>query len=197
MAFAWYSDQRSLGMEDQLMWRTAGSKPAPASSAPPVLRLRLGAAPSHRTALDGGWWPRSADPVAELPGLIRAIDDRYGRVTRLMLDPAGWHRQPRWLGVAGQVVSLDWFPGQPAGLLTAFCDGDRVDLLVVPPSSAEADALGALDLAAQAASLIRVPEILATVTSPAQPAETERELSPWESEGGRSRDTRTRSDDHR
>src|SRR5271170_59834 len=26
------------------------------------------------TLLDGGWWPRSADPAAELPGLILAIE---------------------------------------------------------------------------------------------------------------------------
>jgi hypothetical protein len=184
MAFAGYVDQRALG-EDQLMWNTAGRKPVFASSAPSVARLRLGPTPSRRPLLDGGWWPRSADPVAELPGLIRAIDDRYGRVTRLMLGPAAWDSHPRWLGGAGQVVSLDWFPGQPAGLLTAFCVGDRVDLLVVPPGSAKADALGAMDLAAQAVNLIRVPDILATLTSPAQPAETELELSVWESEGGR------------
>ena len=179
------------------MWNAAGRKPAFTGSGLSVPRLRLGPEPSRRTLLGGGWWPRSADPVAELPGLIRAIDDRYGRVTRLMLDPAGWDRQPRWVGAAGQVVSLDWFPGQPAGLLTAFCDGDRVDLLVVPPSSAEADALGALDLAAQAASLIRVPEILATLTSPAQPTETALELSVWESEGGRLASLTDEPDDRR
>jgi hypothetical protein len=167
------------------MWNTTRRKPVSASSAPSVPRLRLGPAPSHRTLLDGGWWPRSADPVAELPGLIRAIDDRWGRVTRLMLGPAGWDSQPRWLGGAGRAVPLDWFPGQPAGLLTAFCAGDRVDLLVIPPGIAEADAIGAMDLAAQAVSLIRVPDILATLTSPAQPAGTELELSIWESEGGR------------
>ena len=167
------------------MRNTAGRKPVFASSAPSVPRLRLGSTPSRRPLLDGGWWPQSADPVAELPGLIRAMDDRYGRVTRLMLGPAAWDSHPRWLGGAGRAVSLDWFPGQPAGLLTAFCAGDRVDLLVVPPGSAEADALGAMDLAAQAVSLIRVPDILATLTSPAQPAETELELAVWESEGGR------------
>jgi len=166
------------------MWNTAGRKPVFASPAPSVLRLRLGPAPSRRTLLDGGWWPRSADPVAELPGLIRAIDDRYGLVTRLMLGPAGWDSQPRWLGGAGRAVPLDWFPGQPAGLLTAFCNGGRVELLVVPPGSAEADALEAMNLAAQAVNLIRVPDILATFISPAQPAGTELELSIWESEGG-------------
>jgi hypothetical protein len=167
------------------MWNTAGRKPVFAGSALSVPRLRLGPAPSRRTLLGGGWWPRSADPVAELPGLIQAIDDRRGQVTRLMLGPAGWDSQPRWLGGAGRAVPLDWFPGQPAGLLTAFCNGDRVDLLVVPPSSAEADALEALDLAVQAVNLIRVPDILAALTSPAQPTETELELSVWESEGGR------------
>jgi Family of unknown function (DUF5994) len=166
------------------MWNTAGRKPVLAGSGLSVPRLRLGPVPSRRTLLGGGWWPRSADPVAELPGLIRAID-RRGRVTRLMLGPAGWDSQPRWLGGAGRAVPLDWFPGQPAGVLTAFCDGDRVDLLVVPPGSAEADALGAMDLAAQAVNLIRVPDILATLTSPAQPTETELELPVRESEGGR------------
>jgi hypothetical protein len=167
------------------MWNTAGRKPVSAGSALSEPRLCLGPVPSRRTLLGGGWWPRSADPVAELPGLIRAIDDRRGRVTRLMLGPAGWDSQPRWLGDADRAVPLDWFPGQPAGLLTAFCNGDRVDLLVVPSGSAEADALGAITLAAQAVDLVRVPDILATLTSAAQPTETERELSVWESEGGR------------
>jgi hypothetical protein len=167
------------------MWNTAGRKPVFPGSGLSVPRLRLGPVPSRRTLLDGGWWPRSADPVAELPGLIRAIDDRRGRVTRLMLGPAGWDSQPRWLGGAGRAVPLDWFPGQPAGVLTAFCNDDRVDLLVIPPGSAEADALGAMDLAAQAVNLIRVPDILATLTSADHPTETELELSVWESEGGR------------
>ena len=167
------------------MWNAARRKPAFGSSAPSVARLCLGLAPARRTLLDGGWWPRSADPAAELPGLISAIDDRRGRVTRVMLSPAGWDSQPRWLRGAGRAVPLDWFPGQPAGVLTVFCNGDRVDLLVVPPGSTEADALGAIDLAAQAVNFIRVPEILATLTSPARPTETELELSVWESEGGR------------
>jgi hypothetical protein len=167
------------------MWSTARRKPALASSAPSAARLRLGTAPTRRTLLDGGWWPRSADPVAELPDLIHAIEDRCGRITRLLLNPAGWDSQPRWLGGAGRVVPLDWFPGHPAGLLTAFCADDRADLLVIPPRTAEADAMGAMDLAAQAVSLIRVPDILATLTSPAQLTGTELELSVWESEGGR------------
>ena len=102
------------------MRNTAGRGPAFADSALSVPRLRLVPVPSRRTLLGGGWWPRSADPVAELPGLIRAIDT-----------------------------------------------------------------LGAMDLTAQAVNLIRVPDILATLTSPAQPTGTALELSAWESDGGR------------
>jgi hypothetical protein len=56
----------------------AGREPAPASPAPSVPRLRLGAVLSRGTLLDGGWWPRSADPAAELPGLIAAAEGRCG-----------------------------------------------------------------------------------------------------------------------
>jgi hypothetical protein len=73
----------------------AGGKPVLAGPVPSVPRLRLDPAGSRGTLLDGGWWPRSGDPAAELPGLIRAIDDRCGRVARLMLGPAGWDSQPR------------------------------------------------------------------------------------------------------
>lgn len=94
-------------------------------------------------------------------------------------------RKPAFIGGASRAVPLDWFPGQPAGLLTAFCGDNHVDLLVVPPGTAEAHAVGAMDLAAQAVNLIRVPDILAALTSPAQSAGTELELSIWKSEGGR------------
>jgi len=162
---------------------------------PSVPRLRLDPAGSRGTLLDGGWWPRSGDPAAEFPGLIRAIDDRCGRVTRLMLGPAGWDSQPRRLSAAGRVVRLGWFPGQPAGLLTALCGNGRMDLLVVPPGTAEADALAAMELAASAANRIHAPDILTTVTRrPAPPPQTEPELSVWENEGGRLAGDATRPD---
>jgi len=164
----------------------AGGMAVLADPALPVPRLRLEPARSRRALPDGGWWPRSGDPVAEFPGLIRVIDERCGRVTRLMLGPAGWDSQPRRLSAAGRVVKLGWFAGQPAGLLTVFCGSNsRVDLLVVPPGTAEADALAAMELAASAASLADAPDILATVASRSVPlSQTGPELSVWENEGG-------------
>lgn len=163
----------------------AGDRVVPAGLALSGPRLRLEPERSRRTLLDGGWWPRSGDPAAEFPGLIRVIDDSRGLVSRLMLGPAGWDSQPRRLSAAGRVIRLGWFPGQPPGLLTVFCgSNDRVDLLVVPPGTAEADAMAAMELAASAARVIHAPDILAGLTRRHVPPQTDAELSAWENEGG-------------
>ncbi|WP_390623941.1 DUF5994 family protein [Fodinicola feengrottensis] len=59
--------------------------------------------------LDGAWWPRSADPVAELPPLIRAVEVSRGRITHLMLQAEGW-RSPAAADDRGR-------PSDPAGLV--------------------------------------------------------------------------------
>jgi hypothetical protein len=47
---------------------------APLPTRPPaalgLVRLQLDPTMAGRGAVDGGWWPRSRDPDAELPGLI-------------------------------------------------------------------------------------------------------------------------------
>ena len=137
----------------------------------PRLRLLLQPDQSVLTLLDGGWWPRSADPAAELPGLIIALDERLGRTTRLMLGSADWNApRPRGLRVdsaAGdRVVRLGWFATMPAGLLTAFsANGRRTDLVTVPPHTSEQDAVAAMERAAKPANRDHAPAILA-VTSP-------------------------------
>ncbi|TCO44535.1 hypothetical protein EV646_110249 [Kribbella antiqua] len=60
----------------------------------PRLRLQPGAAAE---LLDGAWWPRSTDPVAELPGLVLALDAVHGAITRLMLH-----------GNDGTAIRVDW-----------------------------------------------------------------------------------------
>jgi len=161
------------------------------NSAPSAPRVRLAPTLSSRTVLDGGWWPRSTDPVAELPALILALHDRCGPVSRVMLGLAGWDSRPGRLGVAGRVVRLGWFTTQPVGLLTAICaNGDRIDLLVVPPDTGAAAAQAAMALAAQAANTIHAPDILTAVTDRRAPeAETAPETA-WESEGGHLQDSR-------
>jgi hypothetical protein len=162
------------------------------NSAPSVPRLRLEPTLSRNTLLDGGWWPRSTDPVAELPGLILALDDRLGRVTRVMLGPAGWDSHPRRLGVAGRVVRLGWFTTLPVNLLTAICaNRDRVDLLVVPPNTGVVTAQAAMALAARAANTIHAPDILTALTGRRTPKTETAAETVWESEGGHLRGSGT------
>src|SRR6266702_4835624 len=65
---------RTKTMSSTIESRTAMSPTPPATP-----RLRLQPDRPTYTLLDGGWWPRSADPAAELPGLILALDERQDR----------------------------------------------------------------------------------------------------------------------
>lgn len=153
----------------------------------PRLRLQPGAAPE---LLDGGWWPRSTHPVAEIPGLVLAIDGLHGPITRLMLHGSDWDSQPRRLAVAGRLVRLGYFASQPVGLLTALSGkaGDRVDLVVIPPDTAPDTAETAMTLAATVGNLIRAQDIVSTVAgSRSSSSNRTAEIAPedvWETDGG-------------
>ncbi|MEJ3744957.1 DUF5994 family protein [Actinomycetes bacterium KLBMP 9797] len=133
---------------------------------PSIPRLRVEPTGSRRTLLDGGWWPRSTDPVAELPGLVLAIDELRGPVTRLILAARGWDTYPHRLGIAHRILLLTFFVSQPVCLLTALCaNRDRVDLLVIPPQTADGTADAAMSLAATADNRIHAEHILLTVSA--------------------------------
>jgi uncharacterized protein DUF5994 len=104
------------------------------SAVPPTAepRLRLGATRSGRRILDGRWWPRSTDPAAEFPGLVRALDVGESPSVRLLLSAAGWSRRPHHIEVNGRTVTLGYFSDQPTSILTASqSDGGSRDLLVI------------------------------------------------------------------
>lgn len=157
-------------------------------SPPSTPRLRIEPTRSARTLLDGGWWPRSTDPLAELPGLILAIDLLRGPIVRLVLSANTWNGNPRHLAVDGRVLRLGYFTSQPASLLTAIClNDDRVDLLVVPPETAADLAEAAMALAATAGNRVHAPQLLtaAATMSDARADSAGRRI--WEGEGGRLR----------
>ena len=106
------------------------ARPAGPHTAEP--RLSLEATRSGHRILDGCWWPRSTDPVAELPGLLRALDAAGSPAVRLFLSAAGWSRRPHHLEVNGRTVTLGYFSDQPASVLTVSkSDGGCSDLLVI------------------------------------------------------------------
>lgn len=166
-----------------------------ATSTAPPSRLLLQPDLSAPTLLDGGWWPRSADPAAELPGLVLAIEERHGPVIRVMLGTAGWDAsRPRRLRVDGpagsRVIRLGWFETMPAGLITAIARAGRTDLLTVPPRTREPAARAAMEQAAQAGNRARTPALLAAITTGGPQAGTTPDgiqLSTWEWEGGHDR----------
>jgi hypothetical protein len=183
--------------------RTGAERGAAVSPVQPAgLRLLLRHDHAGPGPLDGGWWPRSADPAAELPGLVLALDKVHGRVSRVMLGAAGWNAsRPSRLRAGeagGRVVRLGWFASMPAGLLTAIsASGERTDLVTIPPDASEQDAAAAMRQAARAGNRDHAPAILAAITAAAITAAgspgsgtTAREeagsaqLGTWEWEGG-------------
>ncbi|MFG1848277.1 DUF5994 family protein [Micromonospora carbonacea] len=157
--------------------------PAPAPSAP-----RLVLAPTRdRAVLDGGWWPRSWDPAAELPGLVLALSERHGRIRHLMLNLRTWEGRIRRLTVGPDVVRIGWFDTLDPALSVATTGRDiQVDLLVVPPASSRVAAEWAMATAADPTNLRRAPDILAgaPVGPRAAAATGSAADAVWDNEGG-------------
>ncbi len=163
-------------------------------------RLQLGRG-DPKTLLDGGWWPRSTDPDAELPALILAIDHLYSPIRRMVLSADGWETHPRQIRIGTRTVRLGYFASQPVALLTALCDaGQRVDLLVVPPETAAQTAVAEMAVAASETNTVHAQQI-AVNTAEADPSPAARVAGQvWETDTGDPRAIRPRTlqpDDHR
>ena len=136
--------------------------PSTRPSAPPGLRLQLDPTMAGTGAVDGGWWPRSRDPDAELPGLIAALDSSLGPVTRVALNLDAWGSAPRRVAVDGRRVRVGWFRQMDAHTIGLTRSGqDRMVLLVVPPQATTAAAQIAMAMAADGANSAGPAEILA------------------------------------
>lgn len=160
-------------------------------SPPSTPRLRLAPTRASQAVLDGGWWPRSRDPVAELPGLVLALTARYGPIRQLMLNAGAWERCFHRLVVGPRTVRLGWFTTLDPALLIATTDArDQLDLLVVAASTPTALAQRAMTMAADPTNTLRAPDILtaavATPTPPpaAAPRTDDDPRTAWDNEGG-------------
>ncbi|NXY94977.1 hypothetical protein HYE82_11335 [Streptomyces sp. BR123] len=104
----------------------------------PLVSARLALTPKTALAglLDGAWWPRSRDLAAELPPLVDALEGRFGRITRVMVNPTCWPVVPHKVPVAGHTVHVGWFTEQDSDkmILLSYSVG-RCDLLVIPPET--------------------------------------------------------------
>lgn len=102
---------------------------------PGTALVRLTTTHERQGILDGAWWPRSRDVAAELPGLITALTERLGPITRIGLDSTAWNELPTRITVNDRVVHIDSFSTGDDTALVTRGDQDLFTLLVVPPKT--------------------------------------------------------------
>ncbi|MEV6330221.1 DUF5994 family protein [Streptomyces sp. NPDC051909] len=106
-----------------------------------MARLALTPRTSLAGLLDGAWWPYSRDLAAELPPLVDALRDRWGRITRITANPAPWPVAPYRVPVGEHAVHVGWFTDQaPDTMILLSYNLARCDLLVIPPETEPASA---------------------------------------------------------
>jgi hypothetical protein len=182
--------------------RTASTPHSRAGEADPV-RLALVDRPGQPTMLDGAWWPRTRSLGEELPGLVEELHRRGIRVTRVAYNPDAWETAPRRMAADGRIIRLGWFRSIDPQLLDLTGDPTRgrLDLLVVPPDTAEAAARQAFTAASDRANRRTPTALLAALHPAAAPVPPPRPavdrvavaeaaagveaMAVWDSEGGR------------
>ncbi|MEU3916038.1 DUF5994 family protein [Streptomyces sp. NPDC029721] len=161
----------------------------PAAQSAVVLRpARLSLTPKTALAgrLDGAWWPHSRDLEAELPALAAALDETWGRITRVSVNPSRWPVVPRTVAVAGHLLHVGWFTEQdPDKLILLSYTVGRWDLLVIPPETEPAAAARLLAAAAIPGSVLAADALMANETVIGRSIrEALRREATWEDEGG-------------
>ncbi|MEV6756626.1 DUF5994 family protein [Streptomyces sp. NPDC051214] len=117
----------------------------------PLLRLRLAPRSGGPHAIDGAWWPRSYDQLAELPALLAGLPRDWGHISSVVLNGPAWPPTPGRMFVASQVVRLRRRRTTTAVhtvILTAPGHG-RWDLIVVPPDATDEAAASIMARAAR------------------------------------------------
>src|ERR1700742_2101223 len=83
---------------------------APAEpSEPGAARLSLDPALPGQLGISGGWWPRSRDAGAELPGMLTELSALAGRIRRVALQVDAFSDVPHLIMINGRPVHVAWF----------------------------------------------------------------------------------------
>ncbi|KAB1988378.1 DUF5994 family protein [Streptomyces triticiradicis] len=136
--------------------------------------------------LDGAWWPHSRDLEAELPPLAAALEEPWGRVTHVTVNPTRWPVVPRTVALDGRTLHVSWFTEQdPDKLILLSYTVGRWDLLVVPPETAPAAAARLMAAAATPGSVLTAEVLVANETVIGRGIRDARHReATWEGEGG-------------
>jgi Family of unknown function (DUF5994) len=144
------------------------SAPSAILAGPPSPRVSFDPALNRHGAVDGGWWPHSRNALTELPGLIATLDSRPGiRVQRLSVHRDEWDEIPHRLAAGDRVVRVGWFTTIPRHTVSVTAAGQEpIELLVVPPGTAEGTAQTAMNMAVTGRGAVQAGDIL-TASEPA------------------------------
>ncbi|MGF6886003.1 hypothetical protein ABIA39_007484 [Nocardia sp. GAS34] len=139
-------------------------------------------------AVDGAWWPRTTDLVAELADLEVLLAGRAGRVDRIMYNMTAWQPAPRRTMIGGRSVHLDGYQHLPTHTLCVLgLDRTRLVLLVIPAGTATATAQALLSAASQPGNELTTDELVAAGTRHSlDHTQNAAALRRWDDEGGHS-----------
>ncbi|MFD9268546.1 DUF5994 family protein [Streptomyces goshikiensis] len=152
------------------------------------LPARLSLTPKTTLAgqLDGAWWPYSRDLEAELPPLAAALEECWGRITRVTVSPTRWPVVPHTVAVDRRVLHVGWFTEQdPDKLILLSPTVGRWDLLVIPPETTLASAARLMAAAAIPGSVLTAGVLMANEAVIGRGMrDVQRQEIGWENEGG-------------
>ncbi|MFF5450545.1 DUF5994 family protein [Streptomyces sp. NPDC012950] len=155
--------------------------------APPLpARLTLTPGTTPAGLLDGAWWPRSRDLAAGLPSLVDALESRFGRITRVTVNPTRWPVVPHKVPATGHTVHVGWFTEQDPDkmILLSYAVG-RCDLLVIPPGTEPAAAARLMAAAAVPGGVLTAGALLSGEAAADRGARDARSREDsWETDGG-------------
>jgi len=156
----------------------------------PRVRLRLKPKAPTTGWVDGGWWPRSRDLAAELPGLLSVLAVRLGRIERVSYHLGDWAPNRHRISCGGGVVRLEGYRSQRANTVDVLAPGQRVTLLVVAPEAFAPTAHAMLMAAGRRGNTDDVDTLLRSRPPAAEvlgssDGQWEAALQRWEVDGGR------------
>ncbi|MFJ7064042.1 DUF5994 family protein [Streptomyces sp. NPDC101115] len=164
------------------------------STTAPTRQARLALTPHTAMAglLDGAWWPYTHELATELPPLVDALRDRFGRVTRITANPTPWPVAPYKVPVGGYVVHVGWFTDQaPDTMILLSYSLGRCDLLVIPPETEPASAARLMAAASAPGNVHTTGTLMSEENATGRLLrEAGAGEDAWETEGGASRQPR-------
>ncbi|MEU0644990.1 DUF5994 family protein [Streptomyces umbrinus] len=106
-------------------------------SSPLPIRVSLAPYEAIEGGFDGAWWPYSHNLVAELPGLVEAMDGA-GSIIRVIVGIELWPDIPHRVAFGVHTVTAGWFVSghEQNEIVLCSCLKGFHTLLVVPPAAA-------------------------------------------------------------